>query len=313
MNEPCGEHKFIDHYLKSQVPAAKAERFEPYFGAIRRELERVGAWRAEGLRVLDIGSGLGYYSELFQARGMDVTGVDIDPNLVDCARKRADQNHLPIRYEVAPCHRLPFADGSFDVVFSNSLLEHVPAWVEAVEEWIRVLAPMGALWIQTTNVLHPRQAEFRWLPLYSWWPAFMKKIAVLLACGPFPALANYAPHPAVHWFSFFQLRRFLVARGTMVCDRFDCMAPPTPGTPAYWARRLAQSSEIGRWLAQTLVPALIVIAIKQPAGDAMAGEPFNSEIAGRPHEPAPNESDAGCATVQPLSGSGLSPNITVES
>jgi 2-polyprenyl-6-hydroxyphenyl methylase/3-demethylubiquinone-9 3-methyltransferase len=254
---------FLNHYLSSQRREEKLVWFEANLRSIRREMERTGIWR-EGLRVLDIGCGLGYQCEFFHEHGMRATGVDVDPDLIACARERAAHGRLPLRLEVGSAERLPFGDEEFDIVYANSVLEHVIDWQASVSEWARVLAPGGALWIQTTNVFHPRQAEYRWLPLYSWWPGPLKRLAVRAARGPFPALANFTPCPALHWFSFFQLREYLATCGLSAYDLFDFKAPPRPGTPKALVWRLACSSELGRRLVYVLLPMVILIARKDP-------------------------------------------------
>ena len=197
-----------------------------------------------------------------------MTGIDINAGMIARARARAAAQHLSIQYETGSTDRLPFHDRTFNIVFANSVLEHVTDWERCLLECIRVLAPGGLLWIETTNVLCPRQGEFRWLPLYSWWPGFLKRIAVKLSLGPLPSLANYSPCPALHWFSYFQLRRILEGHGLSVRDRFDCMDLAKAGLAKRMVRRFALSLEGGRWLAHALVSPLIVLAASPPGGHA---------------------------------------------
>jgi len=253
--------EFIEYVRKTQIPEAKAVVLQIQYDTIRREMQRIGTWRPDA-RFLDVGCGLGLYAEFWHSRGFQVAGIDLDADLIAHARGRAEARNFSIRYETGTADHLPFKGHSFDIVFANSLLEHVLDWEGCIAEWIRVLAPDGLLWIETTNVLCPRQGEFRWLPLYSWWPRFMKRIVVDLACGPFPALANYSPCPAVHWFSFFQLRTFLEARGLCVRDRFDCLDLARVGLAKRCVRNLAVSNDVARWFAYLLVSPLVVLATR---------------------------------------------------
>lgn len=191
-----------------------------------------------------------------------MTAVDVGASQVAHAVKRATERHLNIRYHVASADRLPFHTGSFDILYANSLLEHVEEWERCLTEWIRVLAPGGLLWVETTNVLCPRQGEFRWLPLYSWWPPSWKKLVVRLARGPMPALANYTPCPATHWVSHFQLERFFRARGLVVRDRFDCLDPGNVGWMKKAIRQAAVTNRVTRWFAYLLISPLEVIATR---------------------------------------------------
>ncbi len=258
---------FLAYVQRNHFPQSKTAVLERHYQTIKREMERNGTWRRDA-RFLDVGCGLGLYTEYWQSRGLKVTGVDIDPDQISLARNRAEVKDLNIRYETAAAECLPFEEQAFDIVFANSILEHVTHWERCLGEWIRILAPGGLLWIETTNVLCPRQGEFRWCPLYSWWPSFMKQIAVNLALGPLPSLANYSPCPAQHWFSYFQLRAVLEAQNLSVRDRFDCMDLARAGIAKRIVRTLAVSSGLGRRLAYLLVSPLVILAVSPPVRES---------------------------------------------
>lgn len=259
MTTPESTQQFLTHVQHHVTPAHKAAILHKHYDTIHREMERAGTWKT-GARLLDVGCGIGVYAEFWNSRGLRVTAIDVDADQVAIAARRAREQRLKIRYEVASGDRLPFESGSFDIVYANSLLEHVEEWERCLNEWIRVLAPGGLLWVETTNVLCPRQGEFRWLPFYSWWPQALKRVAVRLARGPMPALANYSPCPALHWFSYFQLERFFRARGLNVRDRFDCLDTATIGRIKRAIRDAAVASRIGRRCAYLLISPLVVIA-----------------------------------------------------
>jgi SAM-dependent methyltransferase len=71
-----------------------------------------------------------------------VTGVDVDPEQIAIARKGAD-NTPNIRFFEADATRLPFEDGSFDVVLSFGVLHHIDNWLGALKEIKRVLRGGG--------------------------------------------------------------------------------------------------------------------------------------------------------------------------
>lgn len=98
-----------------------------------------------GRSVLEIGLGYGTLGEAIIQRGAVYHGVDIAPGPVDMMRHRVSL--LGLRGEERLIHgtatALPFADGSFDYVYSIGCLHHTGALARSVEEVRRVLRPSG--------------------------------------------------------------------------------------------------------------------------------------------------------------------------
>jgi SAM-dependent methyltransferase len=105
--------------------------------------EAAGFDRAEGLRVLEIGCGLGTDGARFARAGAVYTGVDLTEAAVSLARRRFELEGLPGEFRVADAEALEFADESFDLVYSHGVLHHTPDARAAVGEVRRVLAPGG--------------------------------------------------------------------------------------------------------------------------------------------------------------------------
>lgn len=105
--------------------------------------EAAGFDRAKGLRVLEIGCGLGTDGARFARAGAIYTGVDLTEAAVGLARRRFELEGLPGEFRVADAEALEFADGSFDLVYSHGVLHHTPDGAAAVREVHRVLAPTG--------------------------------------------------------------------------------------------------------------------------------------------------------------------------
>ncbi len=96
-------------------------------------------WR--GLKVFDVGAGLGFDAYRHVVAGAEVTAAEFSPVLA-----REGARNLPmIRWFGGASHTLPFADASFDAVFSNAALHHMRDIPAAIEEMLRVLRPGGVL------------------------------------------------------------------------------------------------------------------------------------------------------------------------
>ncbi len=109
----------------------------------------VGAHDLTGRRVLDIGSGLGGIDLLLaQTYGAgEVIGIDVTPEVVELARKLAESKGVGgrVSFQLVRPGPLPFADQSFDVVFSKDAMVHVADKRAQYAEILRVLKPGGRL------------------------------------------------------------------------------------------------------------------------------------------------------------------------
>lgn len=192
----------------------------------RREYQRIAQLlpKRESLAVLDIGCGTGAWSVHWVARGYKVTGVDFDPEFIARAQRRDGLTDPQVfRGIVADASRLPADVGRFDVVVLNSLLEHVPDWRGAVLGAARALAPGGVLLLTTTNRYHPLQGEVNHFPFYPWLPSAVRDRVLAWIMKHRRDLVNYTEFPAVHWFSYPQLKGELRKLGLEVYDRLDLM------------------------------------------------------------------------------------------
>ncbi|HYX27559.1 MAG TPA: class I SAM-dependent methyltransferase [Pyrinomonadaceae bacterium] len=98
---------------------------------------------AHGLKVLEIGCGLGTDGAQFARAGADYTGIDLTEAAIELARRRFALEGLPGEFKISDAERLDFADESFDVVYSHGVLHHTPDIESAVREIHRVLKPGG--------------------------------------------------------------------------------------------------------------------------------------------------------------------------
>ncbi len=98
-------------------------------------------------RLLDAGTGTGFFALLGAESGFDATGIDLSPEMIREARGRSDSLGLPAGFRVMRADRLGFADGTFDAVVSRNLVWTLPDAPAAYREWQRVLRPGGWLLI----------------------------------------------------------------------------------------------------------------------------------------------------------------------
>jgi len=103
--------------------------------------------------ILDVGCGTGVFTRDILLRGARVVGLDVSfPMLLQAEKKISDQPFAAIAGDMAS---LPFADGSYDKVYSMTALEFVADAARAVAELNRVARSGATIVLTTLNSLSP--------------------------------------------------------------------------------------------------------------------------------------------------------------
>jgi ubiquinone/menaquinone biosynthesis C-methylase UbiE len=139
-NKSCGEVYAIGHSEKDYYESHSRARYElePYIDKFARFHE------GKGKDVLEIGVGMGAdHVEWAKSQPLTLTGIDLTPRAVEHARKRLDIYGLKSEVRVGDAEKLPFADESFDIVYSWGVIHHSPDTQKAIQEIYRVLKPNG--------------------------------------------------------------------------------------------------------------------------------------------------------------------------
>ncbi|MEM6257487.1 MAG: methyltransferase domain-containing protein [Planctomycetota bacterium] len=101
---------------------------------------------------LDLGTGPGDIPILLCGRAplLRITAIDLAQSMLNLAGTKIQSAGLADRIglHLADVKRLPFADSAFDIVFSNTILHHIPEPAEMLREAGRVLRPGGVLLIR---------------------------------------------------------------------------------------------------------------------------------------------------------------------
>lgn len=180
----------------------------------------------------------------------DVVGVEPVPAFVQSARAYLRR---PDRVLDGAAEAIPLPDRSQQLVFCDSVLEHVTSPTRSLDEMYRVLTAGGIAFITTTNRhrISPRgnNEEYR-VPYLNWLPDIVKECFAFHHLHYDPRLANYSMRPAVHWFSYAELcglgRRSGFAR---FYSTLDLCQPEDPSIRRSWTkRRLLEGVKFNPWL-----------------------------------------------------------------
>ncbi|MCW2704238.1 MAG: hypothetical protein JWQ37_2233 [Blastococcus sp.] len=180
-------------------------------------------------RVLDFGCGAGRLSQALAEHADEVVGLDVSPPMLETARAldRSDGRCSFVLGEDPDLRAFP--DGSFDLVYTERVLQHLPRPVleNYLAEFVRVLRPGGVAYLHCTTrpMWTPRGMTWRLAPgpLVRWaqrrllgYPAPMRmtrmtegRVAAVVGAAGAEVLAGVAvDEPETHW----QARRYVVRK-----------------------------------------------------------------------------------------------------
>lgn len=178
----------------------------------------------DGMRILDFGSGTGATAVALRSRGAQVFGFDISETSSAAARQvLASHGYDDVQIEVADrVTNTSFELGSFDLVFANAVIEHIPKSVpglraQIIADAFAMVKPGGAFVVcQSQNRLYPRDIYLTgkwWLPWTK--PGSARVYRKLVAEGwhpegPTEAEGRIALEQRGMWgFTYWELRRHL--------------------------------------------------------------------------------------------------------
>jgi SAM-dependent methyltransferase len=159
-------------------------------------------------RILDAGCGGGGMPLSLAEEARSVVGIDPAERFQDAGMKLAHERHVRnLHFALADGMALPFGDGTFDLVLSHAVIEHVADAPRYLRECARVLAPGGHVYLSTSPYLSFAGAHLPRLRV----PVPLHLLAGrTIAFATFRVLARRAPwllREPVHENSFIQAAR----------------------------------------------------------------------------------------------------------
>ena len=128
---------------------------------IQKELDsfRKKAWKkqigkhldGEGLKILDVGTGPGFFACILSEMGHDVTGIDDSEGMLSHAARNAERLGVSPELRLMDVNELTFADDTFDVIVTRNVTWTLMRPNEVYSELRRILKPGGKLLIYDAN------------------------------------------------------------------------------------------------------------------------------------------------------------------
>jgi ubiquinone/menaquinone biosynthesis C-methylase UbiE len=144
---------WAESYDREHNPLIEAE--EPYVDPILAQMPAAVA--------LDAGTGTGRYARRLARRGVKVHGVDLCPEMLTVARRKARAEGLGIGFQTGALANLPFRSERFDLVVCSLVLCHLPDLDQPIGELARVTRPGGHLLITD---FHPGAVALGWRTVF---------------------------------------------------------------------------------------------------------------------------------------------------
>ncbi|GHV42424.1 SAM-dependent methyltransferase [Synergistales bacterium] len=150
--------------LQNLVERSWTESAPGYDAIVEAELQsaKKDAWKtlilantpkrqSDRLKILDIGTGPGFFPVILASEDVEVSGIDCTEEMARMAEKNVSKHGKKANIRVMDSHSLDFSDGSFDVVLSRNVSWTLSDPEKAYAEWARVVRPGGRVLIFDAN------------------------------------------------------------------------------------------------------------------------------------------------------------------
>lgn len=170
-------------------------------------------------KILDVGAGKGDFILSAAQKGLDVVGLEYNPDYIKEAKKKADTEHLNVVLVQGEGEHLPFEDNMFTFVNLSEVIEHVQNPRLVLSEVYRVLQPGGSAYVSAPNRFGVRDSHFH-LYFINWLPREWAHLVIgfLGKHKSYSREAGLQRIDEMHYYTFSQFRRLLEAYGFMVVD-----------------------------------------------------------------------------------------------
>lgn len=153
--------KYKGENLKNDIVECWTESADGYSWYIQQELNcfKRKAWTdmilenetRTKMKILDIGTGPGFFTIILSEKGHSVTGIDCTEHMIQNAKRNAQMYKADVNLQVMDSHELTFEDNSFDMIVTRNVTWTLYNPEKAYKEWKRVLKPNGKLIIFDAN------------------------------------------------------------------------------------------------------------------------------------------------------------------
>jgi|SoiMethySBSTD1v2_1073268.scaffolds.fasta_scaffold00140_42 SAM-dependent methyltransferase len=258
MSSGPAANSIVAEFLEVSDSDIAANRDE--FAAILKLIRRYRAVDTT-TRLLEIGTGTGWFQILCREEGIPSCGLEIDEQLVAYARQLGASHGVQLDLRAGNLDEVDLGQACYDVIVATSTFEHVRDWRGGLAKVYRALKPGGAFYFGSTNKFSFTSGEYSF-PFYGWYPDAVRYRLRQYFQGPqimqWGIDFNQFTHP--------QLRRTFKRLGFRgIYDRIDALDPDNLAHPTWKKRLLLKTLKTvpgAHGLATTFAPTTLFVCVK---------------------------------------------------
>ena len=222
----------VNSYIQGNVHLT-LENMEPQYQSIMKRINKYKEINKD-TRILEVGTGTGWFPILCKKNGISCEGIEICPQLVEYAIQYGRKYGIQPDIELRNVEESDIGISKYDVVIATSTFEHVEHWERGIRNIFNALRPGGLFYFYSTNKFSLRSGECNF-PFYGWLPnQWRYRIRIARTGEDIMKLGI-----DFNQFNYFQLRRFFLDVGfSKIFDRFeiidsDSLVHPVSGRKQY--------------------------------------------------------------------------------
>jgi ubiquinone/menaquinone biosynthesis C-methylase UbiE len=149
----------------ARTGAGEVWNWESPAGKIRwkRRVDLLSSVLHDGHHILELGCGTGYFTRELAKLSIQITAIDISPDLIEEARKEVSS--VRVDFQIQNAYQMTCENNLFDAIVGSSVLHHLDI-EKAVSEMYRILKPGGQIAFTEPNMMNPQialQKNIPWL------------------------------------------------------------------------------------------------------------------------------------------------------
>lgn len=209
----------IGKYLIDQRKLA----IQDFVSQFEKTIKRIKKFKEihSGTKILEVGTGTGWFPILCKKHGIACEGLEICPQLVEYAYEFGQMNGVKPDIRLGNIEEEEIGQSQYDIIIALSTFEHVEHWQMGLRKIYEALKPGGLFYFYSTNRFSFRSGEFN-MPFYGWLPdRWRYRIRIAFSGEEIMKLGI-----DFNQFSHFQLKRFFKELGfESILDLFDIIEP----------------------------------------------------------------------------------------